>query len=161
MTPSSLNTKFFIKAVELDTVLDRARTEQWPSLHFFNHRFNTDRIESGVFFLDEVDVDLLSQRLQALTHVTSLGLVGLSVSESGAKALTALTGLTSLDLGHNNIGESGAEALAALTGLTSLHLGNNQIGESGVEALAALTGLTSLNLNSNNIGESDVEALAA
>jgi uncharacterized protein (TIGR02996 family) len=105
----------------------------------------------------------------ALTHPTSLALVGGRLSAAGLTALGAAAPprLTALDLSGNGLPAAAAKVLARarlLARLESLNLGTNRLGDEGARALALspnVAGLVALDLGGNQVGPGGAKALAA
>jgi hypothetical protein len=148
-----------ISAVQLETLLARAHSEQWDELVLAGLGIRLSdggedwpdclRTASRVFQLSEF-VEGLAHRLRPLTNLTSRALWNNRIGAEGAKALctlTDLTKLTSLDLYCNQLTALPAE-IGNLTNLVFLDLRYNQLTALPAE-IGNLRAMRSLELDGN------------
>jgi Leucine Rich repeats (2 copies)/Leucine Rich repeat len=157
---------------ELDSILDRARSEKWPQLILIgydewldeSHEEWPDSLKTAerVFRL-ETKIEGLAEKLRPLTWLKYLDLRGNMIDTDGALTIAAsLPELTFLGLRNNKLGK-GARAIAASSPeLFSLDLSNNEICDEDAKALSvSFPNLTTLDLSSNHITDEGAATIAA
>jgi|GEM_PF-3252000 len=156
---------------ELETALDRIRSEQITKLEIFGPRVwcgdNPNNLpvhsECEIVYHLHLEMDGLAKSIAKCRSLTHCWLLGHNFDETDVRLIAeGLTNLSLLDVNSPKLGEGGARAIAELLpNLTSLDVTSSNIGESGARAIAErLSNLTSLHIAGNNIGDGGAEAIA-
>ncbi len=103
--------------------------------------------------------DVILDHVKRLPELTTLGLVGKTVTDTGLENLKGLTELDTLVLDHAQVSDEGLEHVGRLTKLELLYLSNTQITDAGLRQFRSLTRLEWLELHSTHVTKDGIEEL--